>query len=511
MPRTLRGWPWRSPRTILLGALVLPICAPGCFPHVLPPPEVHYPAPPPLACVPMPESSCAAPTPPDGAAAPGEGEVLPIDLPTALRLADSQNPEIAVARERIREAFAQQQRAEVFWLPDLSVGPEWTRHDGQIQRFNGQVVTSSRSAVFGGGVASLNFDLAEGVFNELAARQVTEARRAGARATANERLLEVAISYVDLVQTYAELVVNEETLKNAREMYSILDNYVKTGKGALADRARAEVEVRARERERLEIQGRIGVAAARLARLLLLQSDTLLRPVDPALVPLPLVPEEAPLDLLVKQALENRPELAENRALALAAWERWRAAKISPWIPNLSIAYGSGLYGGGPNSFVGNFSGREDVVAGAFWRLENFGLGNAARIAESRSVYNQATLRQDSVQAEVANQVVAAFRVAFVRRRETEVTEKGVVAARESYRLNLDRLRRAPEQGRPIELLQAIQALAKAQQEAVQVIADYNRAQLRLYTALGNPPLCALQQARGPSSALPASPEQKPD
>src|SRR5437660_1554684 len=40
----------------------------------------------------------------------------PIDLPTALQLADGQNPEIALARERIREALALQDRADALWL-----------------------------------------------------------------------------------------------------------------------------------------------------------------------------------------------------------------------------------------------------------------------------------------------------------------------------------------------------------------------------------------------------------
>jgi outer membrane protein TolC len=85
--------------------------------------------------------------------------------------------------------------------------------------------------------------------------------------------------------------------------------------------------------------------------------------------------------------------------------------------------------------------------------------------------------------------------VAFAQRRSLAAAQREVAAARESYRLNEERIRRAPEQGRPIELLQAIQALAQARQDYLRVVSDYNRAQFRLYTALGNPPLCALTNA----------------
>jgi outer membrane protein TolC len=92
-------------------------------------------------------------------------------------------------------------------------------------------------------------------------------------------------------------------------------------------------------------------------------------------------------------------------------------------------------------------------------------------------------------------EVVAAFRVAYARRRALTAAQQAVEAARESYRLNEQRVRRAPEQGRPIELLQAVQALARARLDYLFTVADYNRAQFRLYTAMGNPPLCALDTA----------------
>ena len=66
---------------------------------------------------------------------------------------------------------------------------------------------------------------------------------------------------------------------------------------------------------------------------------------------------------------------------------------------------------------------------------------------------------------------------------------------RHPFRLNLTRIQRAPDKGRPIELLQAVQALSRARLDYLQVVADYNRAQFRLYAALGNPPPAALEHA----------------
>src|SRR5262249_50440871 len=158
-----------------------------------------------------------------------------------------------------------------------------------------------------------------------------------------------------------------------------------------------------------------GVAAARLARLLQLLPDVVLHPAEPALLPVALVPEDAPLPELIAQGLANRPELAENRALILAALERWRAAKVAPHVPNLRLALAAGGYGGGINDFFGDFNGRNDVTGSAVWQLRNFGLGNVAIVRERHSQYAQVSLRQHSLQAEVGAQVVTAFRVAYAR------------------------------------------------------------------------------------------------
>ncbi len=501
MARMCRPWRRWSLQSVP-GLFAVYSLLPGCH-HGLQPGPVVYPPAPPLVCpcrphdegAPAADSPESAPPTEQEPASAAPMDLQPIDLPTALRLADAQNPEIAVARERIREALARQDLAELLWVPNLEVGPSWMRHDGQIQRSVGDVFTTSRNSLFIGGGPALNLPLGEAFFAPLAARQLTLARRAGAAGFANEQLLDVALAYLDLLQTYAELQINEETYRNARTLLNLTENYERAGKGAAADTARARTEVYRRERQRLEIQGRIGLASARLVQLLRLPPQFRLQPAEPAVVPIALVPEEMPLADLLAQAVANRPELAENRALLTAALETWRAAKVAPWVPSLRLSYAAGGFGGGINDFFGDFNGRGDFTATAVWQFLNFGLGNHALARERHSQYAQATFRQASIEARVAAQVVASFSVTFARRQELTSSQREVAAARESYRLNEERIRRAPEQGRPIELLQAIQALGQARLDYLLVVADYNRSQFRLYTALGNPPLCALDQA----------------
>ena len=62
----------------------------------------------------------------------------------------------------------------------------------------------------------------------------------------------------------------------------------------------------------------------------------------------------------------------------------------------------------------------------------------------------------------------------------------------ESLRLNMLNIRRGaglPAATRPIEVLQPIQALAQARADYLNAVLAYNRAQFRLYRAIGQPPL----------------------
>ncbi len=63
-----------------------------------------------------------------------------IDLSTALRLADADNTQIALAKERIKQAEAELTLAQVLILPDFSAGASYNHHDGPLQETNGNIL-----------------------------------------------------------------------------------------------------------------------------------------------------------------------------------------------------------------------------------------------------------------------------------------------------------------------------------------------------------------------------------
>lgn len=436
------------------------------------------------------------------------GEVYPIDLPTALRLANASNPTIAIARERVQQAYFRQRQAEALWLPNLQAGGAYTRHDGLTQNQRGDVFRSNRWSFFDGGGALLKVETADALFGPLIARQLTQAQADASRAATYQLQLEVVFTYFDLVEAYGRLAINQETLANAREMAKNAEAAQLAGTGKTpADAQRARAEVHARLVERNDLQARAAEIGARLAQLLMLPPTVELQPADTGAAAMDLVSLQTSLEELLALGLQNRPEVASSRALIGAAETRWKQARFSPLVPRLEAFYTAGSFRAGQRDDLADIAGRGDGGVQAVWELQNFGLGNVAKARLRRSQLNETNFHLAEVQAQVTAEISAAAKNALARRQSFLDAQKGVREAMEVWR----RLRESAfglggrdRRFDPLEPLIAEQQLNAARNLLLSTIINYNKAQFRLYTALGQPPECGLPEVA--ITALPTSP-----
>ena len=104
------------------------------------------------------------------------------------------------------------------------------------------------------------------------------------------------------------------------------------------------------------------------------------------------------------------------------------------------------------------------------------------------------------LEAQVANDVVVAYKARIAAAEAMDDARESVTEAIESLELNLTNIRRGaglPGATRPIEVLQPIQALAQARTDYLAAVLAYDRAQFRLYRAIGQAP-----HAPAPSTPL---------
>ena len=428
---------------------------------------------------------------------------FPIDLATALQLAGANNLQIALAGERVQEAQARLEGAEVLWIPSIKAGVGYNKHDGRIQETDGIVRDVSRNSLFVGGGLGLSGAPLTGAssgparlfvdispvdiyFEPLAARQSRQAAQAGEVATFNDTLLEVTIAYLELIRGQSQVAIAEEAVKNAKELTGLTEEFARTGAGLEADAARARAELASRRRNVLAAGERVQVVSTELARLLRLEQNVTLFAADSQPVPLPMLADETPLEELVAQALATRPELSRYQALVAETLHRMRQEKWRPWIPNIHLGASGGGFGGGEGSFHGNFDGRSDFDALAVWELRNLGLGNRALQRERSSQHRQAHLAYTQIQDQIIADVTRAYRQVQSRKGQIEQARIQVKSAAAALPLNFNGIRGRVL--RPIEAQQAIAALATARESYLSSVIDYNRAQFALLRAVGQPP-----------------------
>jgi outer membrane protein TolC len=479
-----------------------------------------------------PRQAGPAQPPSPSSASPGmplvPGQVIqPIDLAGALRLAGARDLDIAIARQSVALALAELSQARALWLPSLFVGPTWTRLDGKVQSIQGPVITTSRSALFlgataaggtgfpatppGSGYPPVNglssiLRISDAIFEPLAARRVVAARQAQLQATTNDALLTAAEAYFDLQLAAGQLALSREAAENAKRLAEITRSFARSGAGLEADQKRSLAE---QDRQCKNVEGAVGrleIASAEIVRLLCLDPRVVVAPVEPAEMLLRLVPDDRPLDDLITEGLHCRPELAEAQALVDATLARLKQARLRPLVPSLAFSYAGGGFGGGTNAFFGNFGSRGEAAVSMFWELQNLGFTDHALARKSAAQQRTVVLQLLKVQNRVAAEVVSSYKARLAALRQVEQAGRALPEAIRSLELNFINIRRGaglPGATRPIEVLQPVQALAQARVDYLDAVLAYNRAQFRLYRAIGWPLLVHPSQSPPPTHSAP--------
>jgi len=409
--------------------------------------------------------------------------VYPIDLPTALRLANARNLDIQIARERLKEAKANHESAVEQFFPWILPGAVYRRHEGRIQAVDGTVFDADKQAYTVGGALTAQLELGDAIYKSLTAKQLVNAADQAVESQRQDSTLAAAQGYYDLAKARTIVDVFKEALGISQDYQKQLHDAVGAGIAFKGDELRVQTQTERYQialRQALELQR---VAAARLAQILHLDSAVELVPQVTDLVPLTLVETNAPLDSLVQQALRSRPELKQSRALITAAHDAKNGAVYGPLIPSLGAqAFGGGL-GGGKNGSTGNFGESEDYFVGLGWRIGPGGLFDFGRVHASKARLETAKLSGEKLRDEIIRQVVEGHTRAQSLLDQLVTTKQNLATASETLRLTRERKQFGV--GAVLEDIQAQQELTRARSDYVSAVAEFNKAQYGLAKAVG--------------------------
>jgi len=418
-------------------------------------------------------------------AAQQASSALEIDLPTAVRLADERNLDLAIYLARVEAATARLTQARLLAVPSVRVGTTEGRHEGTIQDVAGNILDVDSASRFRGVTAGVDIDIADAIFQPLVARQSRTAVVAEAAANRQQVLLQAAAAYIRLVQARTEANVVVRALERATDLATLTANYAESGEGLPSDAEMAAVQPALWEQRRAIAEERTITAEAELVRLLRLDAEVELAPVDTAPPALEIFSGTEDVAELIARAQDGRPETEQAAALLAAAEDDLTAERYGWFVPSLSFNLSSGEFGGGTGSSIPGTDDRDDRSLTLYWRFEGLGFGQRARIDEKRAQLQELAFQRDKLRDAIAAEVRESHARVVSLRRQVELADVALGHAQRAYELNRTRI--FDQQGLPLEALAAMQSLANAELGAVEARAGLSVAQIRLHTVLGSP------------------------
>jgi outer membrane protein TolC len=454
---------------------------------------------------------------------------LPINLATALRLAGARPIVITAAQASVETAAAAVARARVAWLPSVYSGAGWYHHDGATQGQSGNFYINTKDQFVAGGGLGVDFAAADALFAPLAARQVLRSREIDVQTARNNALVAVSDAYFAVQMARGELAATQDVVDKAhalaqrfgsRTMARFNPTDVHRAKAAVADIEQMLWTAGEQWRH----------ASADLTQVLRLDPGAVVVPLEPPFLGVTLISPHTHVDDLIPIGLTNRPELASQQALVQAALVRIRQERIRPLVPSLIIQGGSdpgvpkgylmgGLFASGAHGDGNPRDIRDDIAAGLIWKLDNLGFGNHAMVRLRRSEQQQLLVELFRLQDMVAADVARAHASVVAAAGRVDTAASGLQEAQATYTGSLDDLGKITDVDgvkvltrRAFEVVNALQALERAYTNYFGSVNDYNRAQFRLYWALGYPaqllecdgrtgPLLPVDPARPPQMA----------
>ncbi len=431
-------------------------------------------------------------------------KLLPINLATALRLAGAKPLVIAAAQASVEVADAELRRARVLWVPTFNAGAGYYRHDGATQGQSGTLYANAKDQAMVGGGFAAHVAGTDAYFAPLAARQVLQSRTLDVQTARNDALLQVAEAYFAVQEARGRLAAAQDILNRGLELAKAIDvERLKQGKPtelqrALAQRANFEDAIITSREQWL-------LASTDLTRVLRLDPTVSIVPSEAPDLIVTLINADVSVDDLIPIGLTNRPELAAQQALVQAALTRIKQERMRPLIPSLVLegnpgpsgpggSFMGGVFGSSLNGAANPWIGRDDVSIGLVWEVQNLGFGNRALVRERRAEQQQTLVELLRIQDLVAADIARAHTQVQTAARRQSVALDGLRAAALAYEGSKAELGKFVDVDafhiqvrRVFEVIDALRTLANLYNTYFQSINDYNRAQFRLYRALGYP------------------------
>lgn len=455
-------------------------------------------------------------------------ELLPIDLPTVVRVAVAQNTDIMQARLNVTAVEGGYESAVGAAFPAIVPTALFEHVEGSVRATEGNVVGVGFNTFQPSVAIQWVVNPGRVIYDIIAAKRRLSAAEYLEESVTLATLRDASVQFYALAFGQTRIAAANQGVQEATELLRVSRLRLSTGTGVQADVLRAEARLAERQQDLVSALKDFYDASVVLAVTLHLDSSVTLVPAVTNLEKTQLVREDLSIEETLGIAVAFRPELEAFRNLIDAAIADRKKAWWTGFGPTMSLAYQYGGITGHANNVVpaagvpgnlivnpassnGSFSnnpfgngvikegllrgskrlgGRDDqtfsfsdqqrATAAAGWRLSLSTLGDLKTV---KATEQQALVRFERVLDEVRAEAVSATQAARAFDQLIGFARQQVTSAEEALRLSQANFQAGTMT--TLDVLQAQDAATQARLRFAEAVVHYNQAQVRLLAALG--------------------------
>jgi TolC family type I secretion outer membrane protein len=408
-----------------------------------------------------------------------------ISLGEAISIALEENQDVLVAQRRVGEAQSALVEARAAFFPSFDAVARYQRIDESptfdvpipfLNQTNEVSFLPTESYQAGFAAQQPLFTGGKLLNSYRVAGAGLRSREDDLEAVRNELIFRVKEAYYSILvaQKYADVAEQSVGLLDAH--LRDVQRFLETGLVARVDLLRTEVQKADAEQQLNSAQNAVDLAKSAFNNLL---DRSLDQPVQVEDV-LQYVPRVISLEQGTQTALEQRPEIGALEAAVDMARRNVNIAR-SGYLPTLA-AQGTYDWQKGTQLEILEEDWHWTVGISGSMSLWNWGT-TRAQVAQAKSKLAQTELNLEKLHNGVALEVRQAFLKVGEAEKNVAVSEKAVASAQESYRTTKERYREGV--GTNTDVLDAENALARAEANRYQALFDYNLGVARLDKAIG--------------------------
>ncbi len=402
-------------------------------------------------------------------------ETYPVTIEKVMELAGANNLTIQEFGLKYEQALAEESKAKEWWLPNIYAG--FTTHylNGAAMNTDGTILSGvNRDNLWGCLGIAAEIDFGKSIYQNLAAKQRTEAVTYFSIAEKNKAILNVVQTYYDLQTAQLQYFFLQYLVNQSDSLTQQIKIQVDAGLMYQSEYLMSQSNFQHLKITMLQVKSEWQKKSALLANQLDFENNIRLISADTTLIPVSFSVQQTD-----SGSYKTRPEYMGLNADLESVQTLRKTANQGLLIPKLKVDFGDGAFG----AYSTPLYNTAQLNASLLWNLP---FGRLTYKGDLKKHDAEIALQQNKIE-QFKNQYQQEISVANsqvqISGEQMKIGKEALLSATEAMNQSIDRQKSGT--ARAFEVFQAQQFFLQAQIDYLQAVSEFNKAQFALKVAKG--------------------------